>query len=565
IRPSELILLTTKYSHSLLASSTLINMHFLSQLLALFVTWFSAFFVARKYKTRNRANAHNAKSNSITISATGAPKAPGSWPIIGHLHLLNGQLPVCRTLGLMADKYGPIFQLQLGAHPALVVSSWEMVKDCFTNGNDKIFASRPSMVLSKYFYNGKVFALAPYGPYWRNIRKMVTLELLTNTRLEKLKHVRTSEVNCCIKELYYSNWSNSSNDFPAQVNLSSWFEHITCNIIMRMLAGKRFSSSVNEKSGVEEMQFKESIKKALLLGGTFVVSDAVPSLEWMDIGGHIKAMKQTFKEVDSVFDSWLKEHIQKRKDCDINSTNGDQSDFIDVMLSTLPEQTMESGYDRDAIIKATTLILIMTASESTAETLIWALSLLMNDTHSLKIAQNELDEHVGRNRWVEESDIKNLPYLQAIIKETLRLYPPGPLSGPREANEDCYVDKYCIQKGTRLIVNLWKLQRDPRIWEDPDEFKPERWFMKEHVNINFRGQNFEYIPFSFGRRMCPGLMFGTQVVHLTLARLLHGFNISMPREEPVDLSEGLGIALPKMKPLQPLLSPRLTVELYQSL
>ncbi|XP_059310912.1 xanthotoxin 5-hydroxylase CYP82C4-like [Lycium ferocissimum] len=442
-------------------------MHFLSQLLALFVPWLLAFFVARKYKTRNRANAHNAKSNSITISAAGAPKAPGSWPIIGHLHLLKGQLPVCRTLGLLADKYGPIFQLQLGARPALVVSSWEMVKDCFTNGNDKIFASRPSMVLSKYFYSGKVFALAPYGPYWRDIRKMVTLELLTNTRLEMLKHVRTSEVNCCIKELYYSNWSNISNDFPAQVNLSSWFEHITCNIIIRMLAGKRFSSSVNEKSGTEEMQFKESIKKALLLGGTFVVSDAIPSLEWMDIGGHIKAMKQTFKEVDSVFDSWLKEHIQKRKDCDTNSPNGDQSDFIDVMLSTLPEETMESGYDRDAIIKATTLILIMTASESTAETLIWALSLLMNDTRSLKIAQDELDEQVGRNRWVEESDIKNLPYLQAIIKETLRLYPPGPLSGPREANEDCYVDKYRIQKGTRLIVNLWKLQRDPRIWEDP--------------------------------------------------------------------------------------------------
>ncbi|PHT61360.1 Cytochrome 82G1 [Capsicum annuum] len=207
----------------------------------------------------------------------------------------------------------------------------------------------------------------------------------------------------------------------------------------------------------------------------------------------------------------------------------------------------------------------MTASESTAETLIWALSLLMNDTQSLKLAQDELDVHVGRNRWVEESDIKNLPYLQAIVKETLRLYPPGPLSGPREAIEDCYVSKYHIKKGTRLIVNLWKLQRDSRIWEDPDEFKPERWFLKEHKNINFRGQNFEYIPFSSGRRMCPGLMFGTQVVHLTLAKLLHGYNISMPREESVDLSEGLGIALPKLKPLQLLISPRLAVELYQIL
>ncbi|MCD9639910.1 hypothetical protein HAX54_024864 [Datura stramonium] len=525
-------------------------MYFLPHLLALLVSWFLVLLVAVKYKIRSRA------SSGTSISA---PKAPGAWPFIGHLHLLSGQLPVCRTLGLMADKYGPIFQLQLGSHPAIVVSSWEMIKDCFSGANEKIFASRPSMAVGKYLgYNGAVFALAPYGPYWRDIRKMVTLELLTNSRLEKLKHVRTSEVNCCIKELY----SNCSN-IDAQLNLSSWFENITCNIIIRMLAGKRFSSSVT--GCTEEMHFKESIKKALFLGGAFVFSDAIPSLEWMDIGGNIKAMKQTFNEVDTVFDSWLKEHIQKRKDSHIINSTDDQSDFIDVMLSTLPEGNMDSGYDRDAVIKATTLILIMTASESTAETLIWALSLLLNDTRSLKLAQDELDERIGRNRWVEESDIKNLPYLQAIIKETLRLYPPGPLSGPREAIEDCYIGKYHIKKGTRLIVNLWKLQRDSRIWEDSNKFKPERWFVKEHMNINFRGQNFEYIPFSSGRRMCPGLLFGTQVVHLTLAKLLHGFNISMPRDDPVDLSEGVGIALPKVKSLQPVLSPRLAVELYQSL
>ncbi|XP_055813111.1 xanthotoxin 5-hydroxylase CYP82C4-like [Solanum dulcamara] len=517
-------------------------MYYPSHLLALLFSWFLAIFVARKYKIRIG-----------TSAGIGAPKGPVAWPFIGHLHLLSGQLPVCRTLGLMADKYGPIFQLQLGDRPALVVSSWEMVKDCFTAANDKIFASRPSMAISKYLgYNGAVFAFAPYGPYWRDIRKIITLELLTNSRLEKLKHVRTSEVDFCIKELY----SNCRNNFPVQVNLSSWFEDITCNIIIRMLAEKRLTGCT------DDMNFKESIKKALYLGGTFVFSDAIPSLEWMDIGGHIKAMKQTFKEVDIVFDRWLKEHIQKRKD---SHSTGDQSDFIDIMLSTLPEETMESGYDRDAIIKSTILILVMTASESTAETLIWILSLLMNNTRSLKLAQDELDEHIGRNKWVEESDIKNLPCLQAIVKETLRLYPPGPLAGPREAIEDCYVGKYHIKKGTRLIVNLWKLQRDPKIWKDPNEFKPERWFLKEHTNINFRGQNFEYIPFSSGRRMCPGLMFGTQVVHLTLAKLLHGFNISMPREEPVDLSEGLGISLPKVKPLQPFLSPRLAVELYQNL
>ena len=142
----------------------------------------------------------------------------------------------------------------------------------------------------------------------------------------------------------------------------------------------------------------------------------------------------------------------------------------------------------------------------------------------LKAAQEELDLHVGKDKWVEESDIRNLNYLQAIVKETLRLYPPGPVTGLREAMEDCNVGGYYVPKGTRLIINIWKQQRDPRVWSNPFEFKPER-FMTTHANVDVRGQNFEYITFSSGRRSCPGLTFGMQVVHLALARLLLGFDI----------------------------------------
>lgn len=206
----------------------------------------------------------------------------------------------------------------------------------------------------------------------------------------------------------------------------------------------------------------------------------------------------------------------------------------------------------------------MTGSESTSETLIWALSLLLNNPKLLKLAQNELDVQIGKSRWVEEADIANLNYLKAIVKETLRLYPPGPLSGPREAIEDCYVGKFFVPKGTRLIVNLWKLHRDPRIWSDALEFKPER-FLDNHAGISLKGQSFEYIPFSSGRRMCPAVNYGLQVVQLTLARVLQGFDITTPMGMAVDMNEGLGIALPKVKPLEVLLTPRLPLELYQKL
>ncbi|GKE55423.1 cytochrome P450, partial [Tanacetum coccineum] len=209
-------------------------------------------------------------------------------------------------------------------------------------------------------------------------------------------------------------------------------------------------------------------------------------------------------------------------------------------------------------------ILMLTGSESTALTMTWALSLLLNHPCILKAAHKELDIHVGRKRWVEESDIQNLTYLQAIVKETLRMYPPGPLAGPHEAIEDCNIGGYHVPKGTRLIMNVWKLHRDPQVWSDPDEFRPER-FLEKHSDINYQGQNFEYIPFSTGRRMCPATSFALHVVHLTLARLLQGFDLSTPMGKPVDMTEGLGIALPKVKPLEVNIIPRLSPELYQNL
>jgi len=138
------------------------------------------------------------------------------------------------------------------------------------------------------------------------------------------------------------------------------------------------------------------------------------------------------------------------------------------------------------------------------------LSLLLNNRHALKLAQQEIDYKVGKDRWVEESDIVNLPYLRAIVKETLRLYPPGPLSVPHEASEDCRVGGYHVPKGTRLFVNVWKLHRDHRIWSDPDEFRPER-FLSSHSEVDASGHHFEFVPFGSGRRSCPGITFATQV------------------------------------------------------
>nr|KYP66679.1 Cytochrome P450 82A3 [Cajanus cajan] len=426
-----------------------------------------------------------------------APQAAGAWPIIGHLHLFGDHQLTHKTLGMMAEKHGPIFTIKLGSYKVLVLSSWEMAKECFTV-HDKAFSTRPCVAASKLMgYNYAMFGFTPYGSYWRQVRKLTTLELLSNNRLEPLKNTRTLE---------------------------------------------------------------RVMRDCVRLFGVFVLSDAFPFLGGLDINGYEKDMKRTASELDTLVEGWLGEHKRKRA----LSTNGkdEQEDFMDVMLNVL-QGAQISGYDSDTIIKATCLNLILAATDPTMVTLTWALSLLLNHQKELERTQHELDNLIGKDRKVEESDIKKLVYLQAVVKETLRLYPPSPIITLRAAMEDCtFSCGYHIPAGTQLMVNAWKIHRDARVWSDPHDFKPER-FLTSHKDVDVKGQNYELVPFSSGRRACPGASLALRMVHLTLARLLHSFNVASPSNQVVDMTESVGLTNLKATPLDVLLTPRLDAKLYE--
>ncbi|KAB1221240.1 Cytochrome P450 82C4 [Morella rubra] len=205
--------------------------------------------------------------------------------------------------------------------------------------------------------------------------------------------------------------------------------------------------------------------------------------------------------------------------------------------------------------------LILGGADTTTVTLTWALCLLLNNRETLVKVQEELDLHVSGDRQVKESDVKNLVYLQAVLKETMRLYPAGPLSAPHESIEDCTVAGYHVPAGTQLLFNLSKLHRDPHVWVDPNEFRPER-FLTTHLDVDVRGQHFELIPFGSGRRVCPGISFAQQVMHLTLATFLHAFEITTSSDEPVDMTEKVGLTNLKATPFEVHLTPRLAIKAY---
>ncbi|CAI8608180.1 unnamed protein product [Vicia faba] len=418
------------------------------------------------------------------------PQPSYSLPLIGHLHLLGNKIPLARIFASLSDKYGPIFQINLGAYPALVISNQEAIKECFTT-NDKILASRPKSSHGIYLgYNFAGFGFAPYGPYWTKLRKLAMLELLSPRRIESLRHVYESEIDTLIKDL-----SLYVKDGKAKVVISEWLERLTFNIMTKMICGKRYLEYMQDVDDVEAH------------------------------GKVLKSMKRVARDLDKVVGRWVEEHIEKSDDID------EKHDFIDVMLSVIEDDPV-SGHSRDTIIKANVMNLMLAGSDTTSTTMTWMLAILLNNMNALKLVQEEIEHHIG------------------------------PLLVPHEAKEDCNIQDYYIPKGTRVFVNVWKLHRDPSIWLEPEKFSPER-FINEKGEIDHDGHHFEYLPFGLGRRACPGSMFATQVSLVTLACLIHSFDFEVSVDEVVDMREGLGITLPKLTPLQVLLTPRLPYELYQ--
>jgi len=181
--------------------------------------------------------------------------------------------------------------------------------------------------------------------------------------------------------------------------------------------------------------------------------------------------------------------------------------------------------------------------DTSGSTIEWAMTEMMRSPRVMKKAQAELRQALGEKEIIDERDVEQLHYLKLVVKETLRLHPPTPLLIPRECSERTIIDGYEIPVKTKVMINVWAICRDPKYWTDAEKFVPERF---EGSSIDFKGNNFEYLPFGAGRRICPGISFGLASIMLPLARLLYHFNWELPygnTPESVDMTERFGMAI----------------------
>ncbi|BFG16290.1 hypothetical protein CerSpe_025640 [Prunus speciosa] len=458
------------------------------------------------------------------------PPSPPKLPLIGNLHQL-GSSPH-QSLWQLSKKYGPVMLLHLGRVPTLVISSAEAAKEALKT-NDLHCCSRPSSAGTRRLtYNYLDVAFAPYGEYWREIRKICVLELFSVKRVQSYWSVREEEVAKLVNSI------SSSSSSGAPVDLTEKLFAFTASIIFRIAYGTTFQGSKFEHA----KNIHELIHDTEAMMGGLSGADYFPSwIGWITdrVSGVHKEFDRISSELDGLFQQVIDDHLRAGTEVE-----KDHEDIVDVLLKIVREQTgfgaAQLGHNN---IKGVLLNLFLGGIDTSAITMVWAMAELARKPKLMKKAQEEVRRCIGNKGKVTEGDTDELQYLKMVIKETFRLHPPAPMILPRETMSHFKIQGYDVDPKTLVFVNDWAIARDPESWKDPEEFVPERF---DGSSIDYKGQHFEFLPFGAGRRICPGIYMGTTTVELGLANLLYWFDWKLPngmKEEDISMEEATGLAL----------------------
>ncbi|KAH6821458.1 hypothetical protein C2S53_006289 [Perilla frutescens var. hirtella] len=459
------------------------------------------------------------------------PPGPPRLPFIGNLHQFDTASPHL-YLYKLSQKYGPLMSMKLGSVPVIVVSSPEMAKEILKT-HDLAFCSRPNVLgPHKLSYNGLDIAFAPYSESWRELRKLCVVHLLSNKQVQSFRPIREEEVFRMIGNL------STAASSGGVANLSEITFSLTSSLICWMAFGKKHGGGESRRLRLDELM----IESQAMQGGVFV-SDYLPSFGWVDkLTGMIGRLDRICKDLDEFFQELIDDHLDSSSPKLINPN------ILDLLIKLKRDNSASIPLTWDHV-KAILMDIFVAGTDTGAATIIWTMTGLIQNPAIMEKLQKDIRDLVGDRGRVNEDDLPKLPYLKAVIKETLRLYPPAPLLLPRESMEDCNIKGYIIRAKTLVYINAWAIARDPEYWESPDEFVPERFL---NSTIDIIGQDFQVIPFGGGRRGCPGIPMGLATVELAVANLVYSFDWELPpgmSKQDIDTDVLPGITMHKKHPL----------------
>ncbi|KAH6778589.1 hypothetical protein C2S51_009901 [Perilla frutescens var. frutescens] len=459
-----------------------------------------------KFKTRSNPR----KSTVINL-----PPGPRKFPLIGNIHNLVGDVPH-RRLHDLALKYGPTMHLQLGELSAVVVSTADVAKQVMKT-HDINFASRPPIMAAEVVgYGCTSITFSPYGDYWRQLRKICTLELLSVKRVQSFRSLRERVFLDLVKWIA----SKEASEINLTAELNTWTYTFTATAAL----GKKTK---------EQEALIPILKSVIEMAAGFDIAELFPSIKLLQMmSGLRRKLVRLHREADRILEHVVEQHKES------TTVKKSHEDLLDVLLQFQEDGLLELPLTTENI-KSVILDMLGGGSETSATTIDWVMAEMMKNPNVLAKAQDEVRRVFNQEKgYVEESLVHKLEYLKAVVKETLRLHPPVPLLLPRKCRQTCEINGYQIPTETKIIVNAWAINRDPKYWENPDCFQPERFLGS---SVDYKGNNFEYIPFGAGRRMCPGIAFGVANVELLITMFLYHFDWKLGggiEREEMGMAEG---------------------------
>nr|QNS29963.1 cytochrome P450 [Nothapodytes nimmoniana] len=480
-----------------------------------------------------------ALSKARTRSQSAIP-GPSGLPVLGLLFVFTGNSLTHRSLAKLSERFRALslMAFSVGFTRFIISSRPDTAKEIL---NSSSFADRPAKESAYELLFHRSMGFAPYGEYWRNLRRISATYFFSPKRICSFGEFRKEIGKKMVSEVMGLMEKNGVVDVKKVLRFGS------LNNVMMSVFGKSYSFGDESEDGFE---LEGLVSEGYELLGIFNWSDHFPVLGWLDMQGVRKRCRDLVGSVNVFVGKIIDEHKLRRihENGREVAVSGDLSQssvyFVDVLLD-LPKESRLSDSDIIAVLWE----MIFRGTDTVAILLEWILARMVLHPDIQSKAQSEIDTVVGKSRTISDSDLPNLPYIRAIVKETLRMNPPGPLlSWARLAIHDTNVSGHFIPAGTTAMVNMWAITHDERVWPEPGKFSPERFMDGDQEDVAIMGTDLRLAPFGSGRRVCPGKAMGLATVELWLAQLLQGFKW-VANSDGVDLSECLKLSMEMKHPL----------------
>ncbi|XP_010494611.1 PREDICTED: cytochrome P450 705A5 [Camelina sativa] len=430
--------------------------------------------------------------------------SPPAFPIIGHFHLLLAAR-IHMSFQKISSKYGPLLHLRIFNVPVILISSPAIAYEIFRAQDINISSRGVAAIDESLAFGSAGFVHAPYGDYWKFMKKLIVTKVLGPKAMEQSRSVRNEELELFYKTLLDKAMKKESVDFFEEA------VRLVNNTLCTMTMGRSCSVENNEAGRVMEL-----VAELATLSKKFLLGKMLRNIfEKLGISPFKKKIMDVSRRFEELLDKIILEHEEKPED-----TEG--KDFMDLLLADSRDENAEYKITKKHI-KSLFTELFLGATDTSSTSTQWVMAEIINNPKIFQRVREEIDSVVGKTRLIQETDLPNLPYLEAVIKEALRLHPSVPFL-VREFRDECTIGGFYVPNKTTLVVNVYAMMRDTDFWEDPDEFKPERFLASSRKEEDVKERFFNYIPFGSGRRKCPGSNLGSIFIGTVIGMMVQCFD-----------------------------------------